>query len=98
MFIGGLWQSEKKQKQKKEEEEDWITGNGSSNAYAYEGIPATPVFTRVQQQLMRQGRENGNSHHKYFIIGNAYSPISPYKQGLCRTHPINLYEIYTKTF
>ena len=57
-----------------------------------------PVFTRVQQQLMGQGRENGDSHHKYFTVGNAYSPISPYKQGLCRTHLINLYEFYTKTF
>lgn len=34
------------------EEEDWKsvntwTADGSSNAYAYKGIPATPVFTRV---------------------------------------------------
>lgn len=45
---------------------------------------------------MRQGKENGNSHHKYFITGNAYSPISPYKQGLYRTHLINLYENFLK--
>ncbi len=32
------------------------------------------------------------------MAGNAYSPINPYKQGLCRWHPINLYEFYTKTF
>lgn len=47
----GLWQLKIKQKRKKEEEDGWITGNGSSNTYAYERIPAIPVFTRVQQQL-----------------------------------------------
>ena len=85
-------------KEEKEEEDGCITGNGSSNAYAYEAIPVTPVFIRVQQQLMRQGGGNGNNHHKYFITGNAYSLINPYKQGICRTHLINLYELYTKTF
>ena len=48
--------------------------------------------------IMHDGKENGHSDYRDYIIGNAYSPISPYKQGLYRTHLINLYEFYTKTF
>ncbi len=57
--------------------------------------PSNPC---IYKDLTAINEADGNNHHKYFMAGNAYSPINPYKQGLCRWHPINLYEFYTKTF
>ena len=88
-----------KLKKKEKEEEDrgsvntW-TANGSSNAYAYEGIPAAPVFTMDCRKFRR---------YCVWLVGFLYREHNQSLQRLINTGfadgcSLDIYEFYTKIF